>query len=122
VTERIDPRKDVDGFHPYNVGRLALRIPLMRPCTPYGVIKLLEHTGVAARGHHAVIVGASNLVGRPMMLELLLAGATVTICHRFTSDLRPYVEQADILVVAVGKPGIVPGELVKPGAVVIDEV
>jgi methylenetetrahydrofolate dehydrogenase (NADP+)/methenyltetrahydrofolate cyclohydrolase len=120
VIETITPEKDVDGFHPYNVGRLALRIPLMRPCTPYGVIKLLEHVGVAARGRHAVIVGASNLVGRPMALELLLAGATVTICHRFTADLRPYVEQGDILVVAVGKPGIVPGEWVKPGAVVID--
>jgi methylenetetrahydrofolate dehydrogenase (NADP+)/methenyltetrahydrofolate cyclohydrolase len=120
VIETITPEKDVDGFHPYNVGRLALRIPLMRPCTPYGVIKLLEHTDVAAKGRHAVIVGASNLVGRPMALELLLAGATVTVCHRFTTDLRPHVEQADILVVAVGKPGIVPGEWVKPGAVVID--
>ncbi len=120
IIETIHPDKDVDGFHPYNVGRLALRIPLMRPCTPYGVIRLLEKTGIPARGRHCVVVGASNLVGRPMALELLLAGATVTICHRFTVDLQAQVERADILVVAVGKPGIVRGEWVKPGAVVID--
>jgi methylenetetrahydrofolate dehydrogenase (NADP+)/methenyltetrahydrofolate cyclohydrolase len=120
VIEAIDPAKDVDGFHPYNVGRLALRNPLMRPCTPYGVIRLLEKTGIPAKGKHCVVVGASNLVGRPMALELLLAGATVTICHRFTEGLREYVEAAEILVVAVGKPGIVRGEWVKPGAVVID--
>jgi methylenetetrahydrofolate dehydrogenase (NADP+)/methenyltetrahydrofolate cyclohydrolase len=120
VIEAIDPAKDVDGFHPYNVGRLALRNPLMRPCTPYGVIRLLERTGIPAKGRHCVVVGASNLVGRPMALELLLAGATVTVCHRFTENLQSYVSQADILVVAVGKPGIVPGEWVKPGAVVVD--
>jgi len=120
VIEAIDPAKDVDGFHPYNVGRLALRIPLMRPCTPYGVIRLLERSGINAKGMHAVIVGASNLVGRPMALELLLAGATVTVCHRFTKGLQTLVAQADILVVAVGKPGIVPGEWVKPGAIVVD--
>jgi methylenetetrahydrofolate dehydrogenase (NADP+)/methenyltetrahydrofolate cyclohydrolase len=120
IIEAIDPAKDVDGFHPYNVGRLALRNPLMRPCTPYGVIRLLERTGIPAKGRHCVVVGASNLVGRPMALELLLAGATVTICHRFTENLESYVSQADILVVAVGKPGIVPGEWVKPGAVVVD--
>ncbi|HET8550845.1 MAG TPA: bifunctional methylenetetrahydrofolate dehydrogenase/methenyltetrahydrofolate cyclohydrolase FolD [Gammaproteobacteria bacterium] len=120
VIERIRPDKDVDGFHPYNVGRLAQRIPLLRPCTPLGVIRLLERYGVDPVGKHAVVVGASNIVGRPMALELLLAGATVTVCHRFTRDLRPLVEQAEVLVVAVGKPELVPGEWVRPGAVVID--
>lgn len=120
VIERIDPVKDVDGFHPYNVGRLAQRIPVMRPCTPYGVIKLLEHIGVPFKGQHAVVVGASNIVGRPMSLELLLMGATTTVCHRFTTGLETYVRQADILVVAAGKPGLVTGECIKPGAVVID--
>ena len=120
VIEYIDPGKDVDGFHPYNVGRLAQRIPLLRACTPFGVIKLLEHCGVDPKGQRAVVVGASNIVGRPMSLELLLHGATTTVCHRFTQDLKSEVERADILVVAVGKPGLVPGEWVKPGAVVID--
>ncbi|AOF53656.1 bifunctional methylenetetrahydrofolate dehydrogenase/methenyltetrahydrofolate cyclohydrolase [Rodentibacter caecimuris] len=120
IIERIDPRKDVDGFHPYNVGRLCQRIPTLRACTPYGVMKLLETTGVDLHGKHAVIVGASNIVGRPMSLELLLAGATVTVTHRFTKDLESHVRQADILVVAVGKPNLVPGEWVKEGAVVID--
>jgi methylenetetrahydrofolate dehydrogenase (NADP+)/methenyltetrahydrofolate cyclohydrolase len=120
VIEYIDPGKDVDGFHPYNVGRLAQRIPLLRACTPFGVIKLLEHCGIDPKGQHAVVVGASNIVGRPMSLELLLHGATTTVCHRFTQDLKSEVERADILVVAVGKPGLVPGEWVKPGAVVID--
>lgn len=120
IIERIDPTKDVDGFHPYNVGRLMQRIPLIRPCTPYGVIKLLEDIGAPLKGQHAVIVGASNIVGRPMALELLLMGATTTVCHRFTADLASHVRQADILVVAAGKPGLVPGEWIKPGAVVID--
>ncbi|OOF40671.1 bifunctional methylenetetrahydrofolate dehydrogenase/methenyltetrahydrofolate cyclohydrolase [Rodentibacter mrazii] len=120
IIERIDPKKDVDGFHPYNVGRLCQRIPTLRACTPYGVMKLLETTGVDLHGKHAVIVGASNIVGRPMSLELLLAGATVTVTHRFTKDLENHVRQADILVVAVGKPNLVPGEWVKEGAVVID--
>jgi len=120
VIESIDPAKDVDGFHPYNVGRLALRNPLMRPCTPYGVIRLLERYGLPAKGRHGVIVGASNLVGRPMALELLLAGATVTVCHRFTTDTRAEVERAEILVVAVGRPGLIPGEWIKPGAIVVD--
>jgi len=120
VIEAMHPDKDVDGFHPYNVGRLALRTPLMRPCTPYGVIRLLERSGVQPKGKHAVIVGASNLVGRPMALELLIAGATVTICHRFTKELREHVERAEILVVAVGRPGLIPGEWIRPGAVVID--
>jgi methylenetetrahydrofolate dehydrogenase (NADP+) / methenyltetrahydrofolate cyclohydrolase len=120
VIEKIDPIKDVDGFHPYNVGRLAQRIPVMRPCTPYGVIKLLEHIAAPFKGQHAVVIGASNIVGRPMSLELLLTGATTTVCHRFTTDLDTYVRQADILVVAAGKPGLIPGEWIKPGAIVID--
>jgi methylenetetrahydrofolate dehydrogenase (NADP+)/methenyltetrahydrofolate cyclohydrolase len=120
IIEAIAPAKDVDGFHPYNVGRLALRNPLMRPCTPYGVIRLLERCGIPAKGKYAVVVGASNLVGRPMALELLLAGATITVCHRFTEDLRAHVERAELLVVAVGKPGLIPGEWVRPGAVVVD--
>jgi methylenetetrahydrofolate dehydrogenase (NADP+) / methenyltetrahydrofolate cyclohydrolase len=120
VIERIDPTKDVDGFHPYNVGRLAQRIPVMRPCTPYGVIKLLEHIGVKFKGQHAAVVGASNIVGRPMSLELLLMGATTTVCHRFTSDLPEHVGRADILVVAAGKPGLIHGEWIKPGSIVID--
>ncbi|MEE4184916.1 MAG: bifunctional methylenetetrahydrofolate dehydrogenase/methenyltetrahydrofolate cyclohydrolase FolD [Gammaproteobacteria bacterium] len=120
VIERIAPAKDVDGFHPFTVGRLAQRIPSLRPCTPYGIMRLLEHTGIEPKGRHAVIVGASNIVGRPLALEFLLAGATVTVCHKFTADLEAHVSRADILAVAVGKPGIVPGEWVKPGAVVID--
>jgi methylenetetrahydrofolate dehydrogenase (NADP+)/methenyltetrahydrofolate cyclohydrolase len=120
VIERIHPKKDVDGFHPYNVGRLASRMPVLRPCTPRGVMTLLESTGDPIRGQNAIIVGASNHVGRPMALELLLAGCTVTVCHRFTKDLETQVGRADILVVAVGKPGIVKGEWVKPGATVID--
>ena len=120
VIERILPGKDVDGFHPYNIGRLAQRAPLLRSCTPYGVMKLLEVTGIPIRGSHAVVVGASNHVGRPMALELLLAGCTVTICHRFTQNLSEQVARADILVVAVGKPGFLKGSWIKPGAVVID--
>ncbi|MDY4478943.1 MAG: bifunctional methylenetetrahydrofolate dehydrogenase/methenyltetrahydrofolate cyclohydrolase FolD [[Pasteurella] aerogenes] len=120
VIEAIAPEKDVDGFHPYNVGRLCQRIPTLRACTPYGVMKLLETTGVDLYGQHAVIVGASNIVGRPMALELLLAGCTVTVTHRFTKDLQHHVRQADILVVAVGKPEFIPGEWIKEGAIVID--
>jgi methylenetetrahydrofolate dehydrogenase (NADP+)/methenyltetrahydrofolate cyclohydrolase len=120
VTERILPDKDVDGFHPYNIGRLALRRPALRSCTPRGVITLLEHTGEEFYGREAVVVGASNIVGRPMYLELLLAGCTVTTCHRFTRDLDLHVARADILVVAVGKPDVVSGAWVKPGATVID--
>ena len=120
VIERIDPIKDVDGFHPYTVGRLSQRIPVLRPATPYGVMTLLRHIGVAVKGQHAVVVGASNHVGRPLALELLLAGATITVCHRFTRDLQHHVGQADILAVAVGKAGLVPGNWIKPGAVVLD--
>ncbi len=120
VIQRISPRKDVDGFHPENVGRLAQREPGLRPCTPKGVMTLLAHTDKPVRGRDALVVGVSNHVGRPMMLELLLAGATVTAAHRFTQDLRFHVERADLLIVAVGRPGLVPGAWVKPGAVVID--
>jgi len=120
VIERIVPHKDVDGFHPYNVGRLAQRIPALRPCTPKGMMTLLETTGVELRGLNAVVVGASNIVGRPMTLELLLAGCTTTTCHRFTKGLEQFVRQADLLVVAVGKPEFIPGEWVKPGAIVLD--
>ncbi len=120
VIERITPEKDVDGFHPYNVGRLCQRIPTLRACTPYGVMKLLETTGIDLHGKHAVIVGASNIVGRPMALELLLAGCTVTVTHRFTKDLAHHVRQADILVVAVGKPKFIPGDWIKVGSIVID--
>ncbi|MDH4164903.1 MAG: bifunctional methylenetetrahydrofolate dehydrogenase/methenyltetrahydrofolate cyclohydrolase FolD [Gammaproteobacteria bacterium] len=120
IIEAIDPARDVDGFHPFNVGRLMLRHPLVRPCTPYGVVRLLEKSGISAKGQHCVVVGASNIVGRPMALELLLSGATVTVCHRFTKNLEQHVDMGDILVAAVGKPGIVRGEWVKAGAVVID--
>ena len=120
VIERIRPDKDVDGFHPYNIGRLAQRIPKLRPCTPFGIIKLLEHYGEKFMGRHAVVVGASNIVGRPMALELLLMGATVTVCHRFTAHTDQHVAEADILVVAVGKPELVKGAWVNPGATVID--
>lgn len=120
LLERIRPDKDVDGFHPYNIGRLAQRIPLLRPCTPKGIMTLLNSTGLDLYGLNAVVVGASNIVGRPMALELLLAGCTVTVTHRFTKDLASHVANADLLVVAVGKPGLVKGEWIKPGAVVID--
>ena len=120
IIERIRPTKDVDGFHPYNVGRLALRQPVLRPCTPRGVMTLLEKSGIQARGMDAVVVGASNHVGRPMALELLLAGCTTTVCHRFTRDLQSIVRNAELLIVAVGKPFIVKGEWIKPGAAVVD--
>lgn len=120
LVDRIDPNKDVDGFQAVNVGRLALRRFGLRPCTPRGVMTLLGHTDRPVRGQHAVVVGVSNHVGRPLALELLIAGCTTTCCHRFTRDLETYVRQADILVVAVGKPGLVKGEWVKHGAVVVD--
>ncbi len=120
ILERIRPDKDVDGFHPFNIGRLAQRIPLLRPCTPKGIMTLLQSTGVDLHGLDAVIVGASNIVGRPMALELLLAGCTTTVTHRFTRDLEQHVRRADLLVVAVGKPGLVRGEWIKHGAIVID--
>lgn len=120
VTERILPTKDVDGFHPYNVGRLALRMPLLRPCTPKGVMTLLAHTGRSLEGLDAVVIGQSNIVGRPMALELLAARCTVTICHSRTRDLAEKVRGADILVAAVGRARFVPGEWIKEGAMVID--
>jgi methylenetetrahydrofolate dehydrogenase (NADP+)/methenyltetrahydrofolate cyclohydrolase len=120
VVERIHPRKDVDGFHPYNIGRLAERNPLIRPCTPYGVVRMLEHIGVSVKGQHCVIVGASNIVGRPMSLEFLLMGATTTVTHRFTEDLEHHVREAEVLVAAAGKPGLIKGEWIRPGAVVVD--
>lgn len=120
VLERIACSKDVDGFHPYNVGRLCQRSPLLRPCTPRGIITLLQHYQIPLTGLDAVIVGASNIVGRPMSLELLLAGCTTTVTHRFTRNLRQHVERADILVVAVGKAQFIPGEWIKAGAIVID--
>ncbi|WP_286262637.1 bifunctional methylenetetrahydrofolate dehydrogenase/methenyltetrahydrofolate cyclohydrolase FolD [Thalassotalea atypica] len=120
VIERINPEKDVDGFHPTNVGKLALRQPGLRPCTPKGIMKLFESTGVSPYGLEALVVGASNIVGRPMTLELLLAGCTVTTTHRFTKELEAKVRRADLLVVAVGKPGFIPGDWIKEGAIVID--
>jgi methylenetetrahydrofolate dehydrogenase (NADP+) / methenyltetrahydrofolate cyclohydrolase len=120
VIERIDPRKDVDGFHPYNVGRLVLKMPLLRPCTPYGCMQLLAETGESLIGKHAVVVGQSNIVGRPMALELLMARCTVTICHSATRDLPGIVRQADIVVAAVGKANFVEGPWIKAGAIVID--
>ena len=120
LLERIRPDKDVDGFHPYNVGRLAQRIPLLRPCTPKGIMALLAETGVDLHGLDAVVVGASNIVGRPMALELLLAGCTVTVTHRFTRNLEEHVKRADLLVVATGITGLVKGDWIKPGAIVID--
>lgn len=120
VIERIHPDKDVDGFHPYNVGRLCQRAPRLRPCTPRGIVTLLERYDINTYGLNAVIIGASNIVGRPMSLELLLAGCTTTVTHRFTKDLEQHVRNADLLVVAVGKPNFIPGEWIKPGAIVID--
>jgi methylenetetrahydrofolate dehydrogenase (NADP+)/methenyltetrahydrofolate cyclohydrolase len=120
VIEAVDPTKDVDGLHPYNLGRLAQREPLLRACTPYGVIKMLQHIGVAPSGMQAVVVGASSIVGRPMALELLLAGATTTVCHSRTRNLAAEVARAELLVVAVGKPQMVLGAWVRPGAIVID--
>lgn len=120
VIEHIAPHKDVDGFHPYNIGRLAQRNPQLRPCTPKGIITLLKSTGIDLRGQEAIVVGASNIVGRPMALELLLAACTTTVCHRMTKDLEFHVRRADILVVAVGKPNFIPGDWIKEGATVID--
>ncbi len=120
ITNSIRSAKDVDGFHAFNVGRLALRQHGLRPCTPRGIMALLHYYGIDAKGHHCVIVGASNIVGRPMGLEMLIQGATVTTCHRFTKNLEHFVRQAEILIVAVGKPGIVCANWVAEGAIVID--
>jgi methylenetetrahydrofolate dehydrogenase (NADP+)/methenyltetrahydrofolate cyclohydrolase len=120
VLERIDPSKDVDGFHPYNVGRLAQGTPVLRPCTPYGMILMLEREGLEVRGKNAVIVGRSNIVGRPMALELVMKAATVTVCHSQTRDLERQVGEAEILVAAIGKPQFIPGRWIRPGAIVLD--
>ncbi|MEY8252666.1 MAG: bifunctional methylenetetrahydrofolate dehydrogenase/methenyltetrahydrofolate cyclohydrolase FolD [Colwellia sp.] len=120
IIEHINPLKDVDGFHPSNVGKLVLRQPGLRPCTPKGIITLIESTGIDPNGLDALVIGASNIVGRPMGLELLLAKCTVTTTHRFTRDLESKVRNADLIVVAVGKPGFIPGEWIKEGAIVID--
>jgi methylenetetrahydrofolate dehydrogenase (NADP+)/methenyltetrahydrofolate cyclohydrolase len=120
VIERIDWRKDVDGFHPYNIGRLVLKMPTLRPCTPYGCMRLLAETGEDLVGKHAVIIGQSNIVGRPMALELLMARCTVTVCHSATRDLPALVRQGDIVVAAMGKPGFVQGDWIRDGAIVID--
>ena len=120
VIEAIDPAKDVDGFHPYNVGRLVLRVPLLRPCTPLGCMRLLAETGEALAGKHAVVIGQSNIVGRPLAMELLLARCTVTICHSATRDLPALVRGADIVVAAIGKPAFVRGDWIRDGAIVVD--
>ena len=120
IIERIDPKKDVDGFHPYNIGRLVLKMPMLRPCTPFGCMRLLQETGENLAGKHAVVIGQSNIVGRPMALELLMARCTVTICHSATRDLPGIVRQGDIVVAGVGKPNFVAGDWIKPGAIVID--
>ncbi len=120
LIDRIDARKDVDGFQAANVGRLALRQRGLRPCTPKGVMTLLAHTDRPVRGRHAVVVGVSNHVGRPLILELLLAGCTTTGCHKFTHDLEAEVRRGDIVVAAAGRPGLIRGEWIKPGAVVVD--
>jgi methylenetetrahydrofolate dehydrogenase (NADP+)/methenyltetrahydrofolate cyclohydrolase len=120
VTERIDPLKDVDGFHPYNIGRLVLKRPTLRPCTPYGCMTLLKDTGEDLVGKHAVVIGQSNIVGRPMALELLMERCTVTICHSKTRDLPGLVRQADIVVAGIGKANFVEGDWIKAGAIVID--
>ena len=120
ILERISPAKDVDCFHPYNVGRLVQRIPGLRPCTPYGIMMMLKSIDIDVRGLNCCVVGASNIVGRPMAMELLLAGATVTVCHKFTKNLPEQLSQMDLVVVGVGKPNLVKGEWIKKGAVVID--
>lgn len=120
VLECIRPDKDVDGFHPYNIGRLLVRMPTLRPCTPYGVMQLLETTGEELRGKEAVVVGASNIVGRPMALELLMANCTVTVCHSATRDLEAHVRRAEVLVVAVGRPEMIKGDWIREGALVMD--
>lgn len=120
IMDAVDPAKDADGFHPTNTGLLAQKRPRLRPCTPYGVIRLAETYGIELKGKRAVVVGASNIVGRPMALELLLARATVTVCHTGTRDVQAEVERAEIVVAAVGKPDFVPGEWIRPGAAVFD--
>lgn len=120
ITEHISPLKDVDGFHPYNLGRLAQGRPLLRPCTPAGIMVLLERTKEPLAGKKATVVGTSNIVGLPMILELIRAGVTVTTCNSRTVDLIAEVKNADILVVATGNPNLIQGAWVKPNSIVID--
>ncbi len=120
VTQRIAPEKDVDGFHPVNVGRLALRDPALRPCTPRGIMTLLAAHGIDPKGMDALVVGASNIVGRPLALELLLAGATVTVAHRFSRDLGQHVRNSNLVCVAVGKPDLIDPQWIAPDTVVVD--
>lgn len=120
IIDQINPSKDVDGFHPYNLGCLAARRPKLHPCTPLGIITLLEENGITLRGTNAVVVGASNIVGRPMALELLQAKATVTITHRSTKNLDQHIRGADLLVVAIGNPGVIQSDWIKQGAIVVD--
>lgn len=120
VIEHIHPSKDVDGFHPYNLGRLAQRTPTLRPCTPYGIVQLLRAYDLHIRGHHAVVVGASNIVGRPMALEFLMSGATVTICHRFTKHIEQYIQAAEIIVVATGVKDVIDTNWLHEGQILID--
>jgi methylenetetrahydrofolate dehydrogenase (NADP+)/methenyltetrahydrofolate cyclohydrolase len=120
VLERIHPTKDIDGFHPYNIGRLVLRMPKLRPCTPRGIMTLLERTGQTLEGQDAIVLGQSNIVGRPMALELLAARCTITVCHTRTKDLESKVRNSDIVVASIGKPEQIPGDWIKPGATVID--
>lgn len=120
ILDHIRPDKDVDGFHPYNIGRLLQRRPLLRPATPYGIMAMFDHSDIDIRGLDAVMVGASNIVGRPMSLELLLAGCTTTVCSSGTRDLRGHVARADLLVVAIGRRGVIQSEWIKPGSIVVD--
>ncbi len=120
IIERISIDKDVDGFHPFNIGRLAIRQPTLRSCTPFGVIKMLQASNIDLMGLDATIVGVSNHVGRPMALELLLAGCTITSCHRHTKNLKEKVQNADLVVVAAGKAGLIQGDWIKAGAIVVD--
>lgn len=120
IIECINPHKDIDGFHPYNLGRLAQRIPLLRPCTPLGILELLEAYNLPLRGKHCVVVGASNIVGRPMALELLIAGATVTVCHRFTTNLEQHIRMADAIIVATGKQDVVDVNWLNEKQIIID--
>lgn len=120
IVESISPYKDIDGFHPFNIGRLAIRQPMLRSCTPFGVIKMLSSLNIDLMGLDAAVIGVSNHVGRPMALELLLAGCTVTSCHRHTKDLSKIIRNADLVVAAAGKPGLIEGDWIKPGAIVID--
>ncbi|QCI24521.1 bifunctional methylenetetrahydrofolate dehydrogenase/methenyltetrahydrofolate cyclohydrolase FolD [Buchnera aphidicola (Muscaphis stroyani)] len=120
ILSSISPDKDVDGFHPYNTGSLCQRTPKLRACTPRGIITILNYNNIKTHGLHAVMVGASNIVGRPMSMELLLAGCTTTVTHRFTKNLKNHVKIADLLVVAIGKPNFLKGEWIKEGSIVID--